>query len=109
MKKANSTDPAKFAPEIFNVSFKGATGEVQFDQKGDRKNAEMTIFKMEGGKVKPVAIVKNGQSTPFNANAAATGSGGPTPSASATAPASAPAAPAKDEKKDSAKTDTKKQ
>ena len=107
MKKANSTDPAKFAPEVFNVSFKGATGQVQFDQKGDRKDAEMTIFKMEGGKVKPVAIVKNGQSTPFNANAAA--SGGAAAAAPAPAPASAPAAPAKDEKKDSAKTDTKKQ
>jgi len=105
MKKANSTDPAKFAPEVFNVSFKGATGTVEFDQKGDRKNAEMTIFKMEGGKVKPVAIVKNGKTTPFaqyvagasdTSAAAAAPAGGSAPAA---APASAPAAPMKDEKK----------
>jgi branched-chain amino acid transport system substrate-binding protein len=51
MKKANSTDPAKFTPEIFNVSYKGATGTVAFDAKGDRKDAEMTIFKLQGGKV----------------------------------------------------------
>ena len=98
MKKANSTDPAKFGPELFNVSFKGATGTVAFDAKGDRKDAEMTIFKLEGGKVKPVAIVKGGVSTPFTGAAAA-------PAAAAPAPAAAPAAgakkeePKKDEKK----------
>ena len=90
MKKANSTDPAKFGPEIFNVSFTGATGTVAFDAKGDRKDAEMTIFKLEGGKVKPVAIVKGGVSTPFMAAAAAP--------AAAPAPA-APAAPMKEEPK----------
>jgi len=71
MKKADSTDPAKFAPELFNVSFDGATGHVQFDSKGDRKDAEMTIFKMENGKVTPIAIVKNGETKPFNAQAGA--------------------------------------
>ena len=92
MKKANSTDPAKFGPEMFNVSFQGATGKVEFDAKGDRKDAEMTIFKLEGGKVKPIAIVKNGVSTPF---------GGAAPAAAPAAPAAAPAkeAPKKDEKK----------
>jgi branched-chain amino acid transport system substrate-binding protein len=46
---------------------------VQFDEKGDRKDAEITIFKLVDGKVKPVAIVKNGKSTPFNAEASAAG------------------------------------
>jgi branched-chain amino acid transport system substrate-binding protein len=96
MKKANSTDPAKFAPEITNVSFTGATGTVAFDAKGDRKDAEMTIFKLEGGKVKPVAIVKGGVSTPFT---------GAAPAAAAPAPA---AAPAKDAKKEEPKKDEKK-
>ena len=62
---ATFTDPAKFTPEMFNVSFTGATGTVAFDAKGDRKDAEMTIFKLQGGKVVPVAIVKGGVSTPF--------------------------------------------
>ncbi|MGZ5080997.1 MAG: branched-chain amino acid ABC transporter substrate-binding protein [Usitatibacter sp.] len=65
MKKADSTDPARFAPELFNVSYQGATGKVQFDAKGDRKDADMTIFKLRGGRIVPVAIVKNGVSTPF--------------------------------------------
>jgi branched-chain amino acid transport system substrate-binding protein len=60
MKRADSTDPAKFAPELFNVSFKGATGTVAFDAKGDRKDAEMTIFTVQKGKIVPVAIVKPG-------------------------------------------------
>ncbi len=89
MKKANSTDPAKFAPEIFNVSFTGATGKVEFDAKGDRKDAEMTIFKLQGGKVVPVAIVKGGVSTPFKTEAAP----------AAPAAGAAPAAPAKEEAK----------
>jgi branched-chain amino acid transport system substrate-binding protein len=70
MKKANSVDPAKFAPEMFNVAFTGATGNVAFDAKGDRKDAEMTIFKLQGGKVVPIAIVKGGVSTPFKMDAA---------------------------------------
>ncbi len=82
MKKADSIDPAKFGPEIFNVSFEGATGKVEFDAKGDRKGAEITIFKMEGGKLVPVSIVKNGVSTKFVMAAA------PAPMA---APAAAPA------------------
>ena len=85
MKKANSTDPAKFTPEMFNVSFTGATGTVAFDAKGDRKDAEMTIFKLQNGKVVPVAIVKGGVSTPFT-TAAGTATVAP---AAAPAPASA--------------------
>jgi len=71
MKKVNSVDPAKFSPEIFNVSFTGATGKVEFDAKGDRKDAEITIFRLKDAKVVPIAIVKNGVSTPFGAPAAA--------------------------------------
>ena len=65
MKKADSVDPARFAPEIFNVNFAGATGQVAFDAKGDRKNAEMTIFILKNGVVVPEAIVKNGVAVKF--------------------------------------------
>ena len=70
MKKADSVDPAKFAPEIFNVSFTGASGKIEFDAKGDRKDAEVTIFKLEGGKLVPVSIVKGGVATKFEMAAA---------------------------------------
>ena len=100
MKKANSTDPAKFAPEIFNVSYKGATGTVEFDQKGDRKDAEITIFKLEGGKINPIAIVKGGKSTPFT---------GAAPAAQAAAGSPPPAAPANDAKAEGQKQEPKKE
>jgi branched-chain amino acid transport system substrate-binding protein len=65
MRRADSVDPAKFGPEIYKVSLNGATGKIEFDAKGDRKDAEMTIFRMHGGKISPVAIVKSGVSKPF--------------------------------------------
>ncbi|MGZ5660279.1 MAG: branched-chain amino acid ABC transporter substrate-binding protein [Usitatibacter sp.] len=82
MKKADSTDPAKFTPEMFNVSFTGATGKVEFDAKGDRKDAEITIFKLQNGKVVPISIVKSGVATPFT---------GAAPAPAAAAPAAEPA------------------
>jgi branched-chain amino acid transport system substrate-binding protein len=65
MKRADSTDPARFGPEMYNVTLQGATGTIAFDAKGDRKDAEMTIFRMQGGKIVPVAVVKNGVATPL--------------------------------------------
>jgi branched-chain amino acid transport system substrate-binding protein len=58
MKKANSTDPKKYLPELQKISFTGASGPISFDEKGDRKNAEITIFTMKGGKLDPIAVVK---------------------------------------------------
>jgi branched-chain amino acid transport system substrate-binding protein len=66
MQRADSVDPAKFTPQIYNVSLAGATGKIEFDAKGDRKDAEMTIFRMHGGKIIPVAIVKGGVTSPLN-------------------------------------------
>ena len=45
------------------ITFDGATGHIEFDEKGDRKDAEMTIFQMKNGKVVPVAIIKAGKTT----------------------------------------------
>jgi branched-chain amino acid transport system substrate-binding protein len=65
MKKADSTDPAKYLPELAKITYKGATGEISFDAKGDRKDAEMTIFTMKGGKIEPLAVIKGGKTIPF--------------------------------------------
>ena len=43
----------------------GATGKIEFDDKGDRKDAEITIFTMKDGKLAPVAIVKGGKTMDF--------------------------------------------
>src|SRR3954467_2960133 len=57
MKKANSAEPAKYLPELQKISYTGATGKIEFDAKGDRKDAEMTIFTMKAGKITPVAVI----------------------------------------------------
>ncbi len=53
MQKADSTDPAKYLPELQKISYNGSTGKIEFDDKGDRKNAEITIFTLKDGKVVP--------------------------------------------------------
>jgi branched-chain amino acid transport system substrate-binding protein len=65
MRKADSADPAKYLPELAKMSYKGASGQIAFDDKGDRRDAEMTIFTMKGGKVEPIAVITGGKSVPF--------------------------------------------
>jgi branched-chain amino acid transport system substrate-binding protein len=65
MKKADSAEPAKYLPELQKLSFNGSTGNISFDDKGDRKDAEITIFTMKGGKIEPLAVVKGGKTLPY--------------------------------------------
>jgi branched-chain amino acid transport system substrate-binding protein len=65
MKKANSPDPAKYLPELAKISYEGASGKIEFDEKGDRKDAEMTIFTMKAGKIEPIAVIKSGKTIKF--------------------------------------------
>ena len=65
MQKANSADPKRYLPELQKIDFTGATGKIAFDGKGDRKDAEMTIFTMQGGKLGPIAIVKGGKTMTY--------------------------------------------
>jgi branched-chain amino acid transport system substrate-binding protein len=65
MKKANSADPAKYLPELQKIDFAGATGRIAFDAKGDRSDAEMTIFTMKAGELTPIAIIKSGKTVKY--------------------------------------------
>jgi branched-chain amino acid transport system substrate-binding protein len=85
MQKANSTDPIKYLPTLNAISYDGATGHIAFDEKGDRKDAEMTIFIMKSGRIEPVAIIKGGQTIKYEDFVKAAASP-PTPAAAATAP-----------------------
>ncbi|MCX7169404.1 MAG: branched-chain amino acid ABC transporter substrate-binding protein [Proteobacteria bacterium] len=106
MKKAGSSEPAKYLPELAKISFEGASGKIEFDAKGDRKDAEMTIFTMTGGKITPLAIVKSVKTVKFEdfiAAAAAAAPAAATPAAPGAAPAAVPtpapaAAPAAEHK-----------
>jgi branched-chain amino acid transport system substrate-binding protein len=86
MQKADSTDPVKYLPALAAIDYNGASGNIQFDDKGDRKDAEMTIFSMKAGKVTPLAIIKGGKSLTLDEYAALS---------APAAPAAAPAAEAK--------------
>jgi branched-chain amino acid transport system substrate-binding protein len=72
---ADSVDPAKFLPSLKRIAHVGATGRIEFDDKGDRKDAEMTIFTVQAGKVLPVAIVKSAKIIDYKDFAGATGAG----------------------------------
>ena len=65
MKKADSADPKVYLPELQKLSFSGSTGPIAFDDKGDRKDAEITIFTMKGGKIEPLAVVKSGKTQTY--------------------------------------------
>ena len=88
MQKANSADPAKYLPELAKISHDGASGKIEFDEKGDRKNAEMTIFMMKSGKIEPLAIIKGGTSVKYEdfVKAATAAPAAATPAPVATAP-----------------------
>jgi len=102
MKKANSADPAKYLPELAKIEYTGATGKIAFDDKGDRKNAEITIFTMKDGKLMPIAIVKGGQTISYDDFLKASAPA-PAPAAPAAEPAKPAAEPAKDAPKEEAK------
>lgn len=57
MKKAGSTDPAKFLPELAKIDYEGITGPIRFDEKGDIKDGPITMFKAVGGKWQAVATI----------------------------------------------------
>jgi branched-chain amino acid transport system substrate-binding protein len=101
MQKADSVDPVKYLPELQKIKYNGATGVIEFDEKGDRKDAEITIFTLKDGKVVPVGVVKAGKASSFddfmkNMKAAAAPAAPAAPAAApATPPAPAPEAPKK--------------
>jgi len=91
---------SKYLPELAKISYEGATGKIEFDEKGDRKDAEMTIFTMKDGKIAPVAIIKGGKTISFEDFVKAAAPAPDLAAAPATAPAATPApAPAEPAKK----------
>jgi len=59
MKRANSADPAKYLPVLAKTAgYKGVTGPIAFDEKGDIKNGAVTIYTYKGGAREQVAVVR---------------------------------------------------
>jgi len=49
MQAANSTEPAKYLPELKKSNFPGVTGTVSFDDNGDIKEGAVTMYQFKNG------------------------------------------------------------
>ncbi len=59
MVKANSSDPAKYLSELAaTADYKGVTGPITFDEKGDIKNGALTLLTYKGGQRTQLAVIR---------------------------------------------------
>jgi branched-chain amino acid transport system substrate-binding protein len=58
MQKAGSADPKKYLPELAKINHDGVTGKISFDNKGDIKGGNLTLFTYKGGKRDQIAVVQ---------------------------------------------------
>ena len=58
MVKADSADPAKYLPELAKIEYKGVTGNIAFDEKGDIKNGALTLYTYKKGKREQIAVIR---------------------------------------------------
>jgi branched-chain amino acid transport system substrate-binding protein len=59
MVKAGSADPAKYLPVLAKTEgYKGVTGIISFDEKGDVKNGALTLYTYKGDKREQMAVVR---------------------------------------------------
>ena len=58
MRKAGSPDPAKYLPELAKIQYKGVTGNIAFDARGDVKDGVLTIYTFKNATREKLAVVK---------------------------------------------------
>ncbi len=59
MVKANSSDPVKYLPVLAaTADYKGVTGPIGFDEKGDIKNGALTLMTYKGGQRVELAVIR---------------------------------------------------
>ena len=59
MVKAGSSEPAKYLPVLAKTDgYKGVTGTIAFDEKGDVKNGALTLYTYKAGKRDQIAVVR---------------------------------------------------
>ena len=54
MKRANSTDPKVYTPELIKTNFKGVTTTIAFEPNGELKNPAITLYVYKDGKKSPL-------------------------------------------------------
>jgi branched-chain amino acid transport system substrate-binding protein len=58
MDKAGSAQPAKYLPELARIQYKGVTGPIAFDARGDIKDGALTLYTFKGGHRTQLAVTK---------------------------------------------------
>ena len=58
MVRANSADPAKYLDALKQTNYKGVTGTIAFDEKGDIKNGALTLMTYKGGVRTTLAVIR---------------------------------------------------
>jgi branched-chain amino acid transport system substrate-binding protein len=59
MVDAKSSDPAKYLPVLARTTdYKGVTGRITFDRKGDIKNGALTMKTFRGGKLETLVVIR---------------------------------------------------
>ena len=69
MKRAGSTESSKVLAELPKTNYQGVIGPIAFDEKGDLKNAPLTIYQVKDGKWVPVETITPGAASPAPATA----------------------------------------
>lgn len=58
MTKAGSAAPAKYLPHLASIQYKGITGLVAFDRRGDIRDGTLTLYTFKGGHRTMLAVTK---------------------------------------------------
>lgn len=58
MNKAGSAAPAKYLPELAKIRYKGVTGNIAFDPRGDIRDGTVTLYTFKGGHRTQIAVTK---------------------------------------------------
>lgn len=58
MVTVGSSDPAKYLPALKATNYKGVTGNIVFDEKGDIKNGALTLYTYKAGKQEKLAVIR---------------------------------------------------
>ncbi|MCA1978878.1 MAG: branched-chain amino acid ABC transporter substrate-binding protein [Thiobacillus sp.] len=61
MKRAGSSDPAKYLTELPKTDYQGVTGHIRFDAKGDLAGGAVTLYQVKNGQWQTLETVQSGK------------------------------------------------
>ena len=53
-----SAEPAKYLPVLKKIKYRGVTGDIAFDDKGDIKDGTLTLYTYKGGQREILSVTK---------------------------------------------------